>query len=84
MCRKVLDEDGPAILFNNIKAYDYPVLANMLATLRRVAMALEVGEDGVEEASIERTGRREHPELPILDTAPSSACRRPRRGPWGR
>ena len=70
VCRKVLDEDGPAILFNNVKGYDYPVLANMLGTRRRVAMALEVGEHEVVEAYIERTGRRERSELPILDTAP--------------
>ncbi len=41
-CRHVADDDGPAILFERIKGYDMPALANLFGTRERIAMALGV------------------------------------------
>ena len=40
ICRRTLDKQGPALLFENIKGSDIPVLANLFGTTRRVAMAM--------------------------------------------
>jgi len=40
ICRRTLDNQGPALLFENIKGSDIPVLANLFGTTRRVAMAM--------------------------------------------
>jgi 4-hydroxy-3-polyprenylbenzoate decarboxylase len=43
---RVLRADGPALLFENAKGYDFPVLANLFGSARRVAQAM-----GCEEVS---------------------------------
>ncbi len=43
---RTLKAGGPALLFENPKGYDYPVLANLFGTPERVAMGM--GEDSVE------------------------------------
>jgi 4-hydroxy-3-polyprenylbenzoate decarboxylase len=40
ICRRTLDKKGPALLFENVKNSDMPVLANLFGTTRRVAMAM--------------------------------------------
>ena len=40
ICRRTLDKQGPALLFENVKDSDIPVLANLFGTTRRVAMAM--------------------------------------------
>ncbi|WP_286240437.1 4-hydroxy-3-polyprenylbenzoate decarboxylase [Neptuniibacter halophilus] len=43
---RTLKAGGPALLFENPKGYDFPVLANLFGTPERVAMGM--GEDSVE------------------------------------
>ncbi|HIG89356.1 MAG TPA: UbiD family decarboxylase, partial [Candidatus Thioglobus sp.] len=40
ICRRTLDKQGPALLFENVKDSSMPVLANLFGTTRRVAMAM--------------------------------------------
>ncbi len=40
ICRRTLDKQGPALLFENVKDAEFPVLANLFGTTRRVAMAM--------------------------------------------
>ncbi|MBE9536466.1 MAG: UbiD family decarboxylase [Proteobacteria bacterium] len=50
--KRVLEEGGPALLFENVKGHDMPALGNLFGTVERVAMAIgkkpeelrEVGE----------------------------------------
>ncbi|HAC34899.1 MAG TPA: hypothetical protein DCF45_10315 [Gammaproteobacteria bacterium] len=70
ICRKVLDENGPAILFNDVKGYDYPVLANMLATPERIAQAFEVPVDSLTEEYTKRTTGADLQSQPMVDTGP--------------
>ncbi len=37
--RRVIDEQGPALLFTNVKGIDIPVVTNLFGTIRRVDMA---------------------------------------------
>ncbi|MCK4864640.1 MAG: 4-hydroxy-3-polyprenylbenzoate decarboxylase [Gammaproteobacteria bacterium] len=46
ICDRTLRAAGPAILFENPKGFDTPVLANLFGTPKRVAMGM--GEDSVE------------------------------------
>lgn len=46
ICDRVLKAEGPAILFENPKGYDMPVLGNLFGTPKRVAMGM--GQDSVE------------------------------------
>lgn len=41
-CRHLANDDGPAILFERLKGYDIPALANMFGTRERIALALGV------------------------------------------
>jgi len=45
ICDRTLNREGPALLFENPKGYDMPVLANLFGTPRRVAMGM--GQDSV-------------------------------------
>ncbi len=47
ICDRTLRAGGPALLFENPKGFDMPVLANLFGTPRRVAMGM--GEDEVEQ-----------------------------------
>ncbi len=46
ICDRTLRAEGPALLFENVKGSDVPVLANLFGTPRRVAMGM--GEDSVD------------------------------------
>jgi 4-hydroxy-3-polyprenylbenzoate decarboxylase len=46
ICDRVLRDKGPAILFENPKGFDIPVLANLFGTAKRVALGM--GENSVE------------------------------------
>lgn len=37
--RRVIDEEGPALLFTNVKGSDFPVVTNLFGTSRRVDLA---------------------------------------------
>jgi len=39
---RVCKKNGPALLFENVKGYDYPVLMNSFGTYERLCLALEV------------------------------------------
>ena len=45
ICDRTLRAGGPALLFENPKGYDMPVLANLFGTTRRVALGM--GQDDV-------------------------------------
>src|SRR5471030_3266088 len=47
--RRVLAEGGPAILFENVEGYDYPVLVNLFGTIDRVAYGMGVTKDKLRE-----------------------------------
>ncbi|WP_281064662.1 UbiD family decarboxylase domain-containing protein [Abyssogena phaseoliformis symbiont] len=40
ICRRTLDKQGPALLFENVKNSNMPVLANLFGTTKRVATAM--------------------------------------------
>ena len=40
ICRRTLDKEGPALLFENVNDASMPVLANLFGTTKRVAMAM--------------------------------------------
>lgn len=46
ICDRTLRMEGPALLFENVKGSDVPVLGNLFGTPKRVAMGM--GEDSVE------------------------------------
>ena len=46
ICDRTLRNEGPALLFENPKGYDFPVLANLFGTPKRVALGM--GETDVE------------------------------------
>ncbi|MDI3281243.1 MAG: menaquinone biosynthesis decarboxylase [Bacillota bacterium] len=57
---RVSKRGGPALLFENVRGYDVPVLTNAFGSLRRMALALEV-------SSLDEIARRveEYLELPF-------------------
>ena len=40
ICRRTLDREGPALLFENVVNNSIPVLANLFGTTKRVAIAM--------------------------------------------
>jgi 4-hydroxy-3-polyprenylbenzoate decarboxylase len=46
ICDRTLRADGPALLFENVKGHDMPLLGNLFGTPKRVAMGM--GQDSVE------------------------------------
>jgi 4-hydroxy-3-polyprenylbenzoate decarboxylase len=46
ICDRALRKSGPALLFENVKGSDYPLLGNLFGTTRRVALGM--GEESVE------------------------------------
>jgi len=46
ICDRTLKAGGPALLFENVKGFDMPLLGNLFGTTRRVAMGM--GEESVE------------------------------------
>jgi 2,5-furandicarboxylate decarboxylase 1 len=61
VCRKALDvggeENNKALLFARPKGYEIPVVANILSSRRRYAMALEVAEKSVQEEYLKRVSQ---------------------------
>ena len=45
ICDRTLKSGGPALLFENVKGHDVPVLANLFGTTKRVALGM--GENDV-------------------------------------
>ena len=45
--RRVSKRNGPAILFQNVKGYKMPVVTNLLGTLKRVSLSLDVPESEI-------------------------------------
>ncbi len=46
ICDRTLKQQGPALLFENVKNFSVPILANLFGTTQRVAMGM--GEDSIE------------------------------------
>lgn len=46
---RLLHKQGPAVIFENVKGRKIPLVANLFGTLKRVALALETDEAGLEE-----------------------------------
>lgn len=57
---------GPAVLFENVKGYKVPVLCNVIVTLERFALALEMDTDDEREIREEWAKRIENPIPPRL------------------
>ena len=70
ICRDTLDERGPAMLFHNVTGYAGSVMANMLGSRTRLALAVETTEEELTERYIELTRRSPMTDLPLLDDAP--------------
>ncbi|HAC35351.1 MAG TPA: hypothetical protein DCF45_12620, partial [Gammaproteobacteria bacterium] len=70
ICREMLDQGGPAILFTNIKGYNHRLLANMMGTTKRAAMVLECAEDELIETYGELSARTPVEELPLTAGGP--------------
>lgn len=70
ICRKVLDEGGPALLFNNVKDYPYPVFTNMLGTQSRIALAMDVALEDMGQTFLQRSRTRPWLQPVLRDTAP--------------
>jgi UbiD family decarboxylase len=70
-CRHVADDDGPALLFENIKGYDMPALANLFGTRKRIAMALGVDPENMARTIADRLKSRI---APVSITDGSSRC----------
>ena len=46
ICDRTLKQQGPALLFENVKGSQVPILANLFGTTQRVAMGM--GEDSID------------------------------------
>ncbi|MDG6929189.1 MAG: UbiD family decarboxylase, partial [Nitrososphaerota archaeon] len=69
---KVQAEKGPALLFENVKGFDMPVLVNMLSTRKRLAMGLGLPADVTFEKLNEELVKRVRKEVEpvVLETGP--------------
>ncbi|MBI4744758.1 MAG: UbiD family decarboxylase, partial [Actinobacteria bacterium] len=65
---RLLKNNGPAVIFENVKGYNIPVVANLFGTVKRVAMGLGTDEAGLTEVG-EFLGTLDRPEPPdgIID-----------------
>jgi UbiD family decarboxylase len=79
VCRKVLDEGGPALLFNNVKNYPYPVFTNMLGTQSRIALGMDVTLEEMADVFLARSRTRPWLEPAMRDTAPCRKWLSPKR-----
>jgi 2,5-furandicarboxylate decarboxylase 1 len=55
--------EGPAILFEKVKGYEFPVIGNLLGTKKRLAIALGVDQGDLFEAVLPKLERRLSPLL---------------------
>jgi UbiD family decarboxylase len=69
-CRNVADDDGPALIFERIKGYGMPALANLFGTEKRIAMALGVDLKNMNQTIAERLRKRIPPVLVDRKDAP--------------
>jgi len=69
-CRHVADLDGPALLFERIKGYQIPALANLFGTRTRIAMAVGVEPAQLTSTICERLRQRIAPVSVAPGTAP--------------
>ena len=67
-CRRMLDERGPAIRFENVVGHDVPVVSDVLATRRRFATALETTEARLADAWLTRS---KNPIPPVVESGPA-------------
>src|SRR5436190_23272966 len=68
ICRKVLNNAGPALQFERLKGHDMPLACNLFATRQRYALALETS---TAELTGEIIRRMAQPVPPIIvDEAP--------------
>ncbi len=60
-----MDREGiyPAVLFEHVKGFEFPVIANILSTRRKFAIALDTTEDRIAEEIGEREVRQVPPTL---------------------
>jgi 2,5-furandicarboxylate decarboxylase 1 len=65
--RQASDQDGPALLFENVRGSEFPVLSNLWGAQRRVAAALGMESDQLFRLYLEREGKSVDPVL--VDTA---------------
>lgn len=63
VCRKVLDARGPALLFQKAGDSSHPLATDLVATRRRMALALETEPSRLMDTWVERTA---HPIRPTL------------------
>lgn len=74
ICDRTLRAGGPALLFENPKGYDMPVLANLFGTPKRVAMGM--GQDSV--TALRDIGKLlaflKEPDPPRVSGTPSKNC----------
>ena len=70
-CRHSADDDGPALLFEDLKGYSMPALANLYGTRRRIAMALGIELEDMVPVIEERLRKRIAPVLIDRKDAPS-------------
>jgi UbiD family decarboxylase len=71
-CRHAADDEGPALLFERIKGYRMPALANLFGTRARIAMALGVEPRDMAAAIAQRLTRRI---APVRVDAEDAPCR---------
>ena len=64
--KKLFDEQGPAVLFENVKGHKAPVLCGLIGTLERLALALDMDTADGREITEEWIRRTEHPIPPRL------------------
>jgi 2,5-furandicarboxylate decarboxylase 1 len=60
---------GPAILFENVKGYRFPIVGNILGTRKRLSIALGVEQEDLIEAALHKSEKRLLPIL-IRDQSP--------------
>ena len=56
-------KEGPAILFENVKGYQFPVVGNLLGTKKRLSMALGVDPEDLIESALSKLDKRIPPIL---------------------
>ncbi len=69
-CRHVANDDGPALIFERIKGYDMPALANLFGTRKRIAMALGVQPEEMGRVIAQRLQSRIPPVVVARSEAP--------------
>jgi 2,5-furandicarboxylate decarboxylase 1 len=62
-------KEAPAILFTKVKGYNFPVVGNLLATKKRLSIALGLDQEDLIEAALHKLEKRIPPTL-ISDRSP--------------